>query len=57
MEFISIQDDATKSGKHRDLGYSKFVDDAGLLCDVRPVLSTKVTLLNRLKGNQYIHLV
>lgn len=39
MEFISIQDDATKSGKHRDLGFSKFVDDAGLLCDVSEICS------------------
>ena len=57
MEFSSIQGDATKSAKHKDLGFSKFMDDAGLLCEVRPAQSTKVTLLNQLKGNQYIHLV
>ena len=39
MQFSSFQGDATKSGKHKDLGLSEFMDDAGFLCGVSEACS------------------
>jgi len=39
VEFSSTQRDNTKSGKHKDLGFSKFMDDAGILCEVHETCS------------------